>query len=176
MKGKIFTLTAVLVFGFLSSALAEPAAKLLPYTSYGKQALAAQGKGEADALKDFPSKEMVGLPVYPGSYYGTVAKSNNVLSSVQFASKDGPEKIIAWYKERLGSEWKYLPDLATKELGEIGVFIRTSKDNVSAMDALSSQQIRIAKVEKAEDTGFVAMVFDVSGVKAMISMQIKPLI
>ena len=175
MKGKIFTLTAVLVLGFVFSASAEPAAKLLPYNSFGKQSLASQGKTEADALKDLPSKEEVGFPVYPGSYYGIAGESDNVLISIQFVSKDEPEKIIAWYKKQLGSEWKYLPELATKQLGEIGVFIKTSKASVSAMDAIRSQQIRIAKVEKPEDTGFVAMAFDVSGVKAMINMQIKPL-
>lgn len=175
MKKKGLILTAVFVLGLAVSAFAEPAANLLPYNSFGKQALAAEGKSEADALKDTPSKQAVGLPVYPGSYFGTSGASNGVLSSAQFVSKDGPEKIIAWYKKQLGSTWQYVPDLATKQLGEIGVFVKSNKPNISGMDSLSSKQIRISKVEKPEDTGFVAMVFDVSGVKAIINMQIKPI-
>ena len=175
MKRIVFILTVVLYFGGVISAFAEPVALLLPYSDFGKQALTREGKTRADSIKEIPSKEEVGLPAYPGSYFGISGASNGVLSSIQMVSKDAPGEIIAWYKEQLGSSWQYSSDLATEQIGEIGVFVKSSNPSVSAFDALKSQQIRIAKVEEPEDTGFVAMVFDVSGVKTMINMQIKPI-
>lgn len=172
---KIIILTVIMLMSWTILAVAEPIAPLLPYNDMGKQMLTAQGKSTADALKDVPTKAAVDLPVYPGSYVGTSGSSNGVLSSIQFVSKDNPEKIIAWYKKQLGGGWKYMPEFATKELGEIGVFVETDKSTVSAMDTLRSRMIRIAKVEKPDDTGFLAMAFDVTGIKAMINMQIKPI-
>jgi hypothetical protein len=168
-------LTVVALLGWAAFASAEPAAPLLPYNDAGKQMLDAQGKTPSDALKDVPTKAEVGLPVYPGSYMGSGGKSNGVLSSVQLVSKDTPEKVIAWYKKELGKAWKYVPELATKQIGEIGVFVKTDKEKVDSIDSMRMQQIRIAKVEKPEDTGFLAMAFDVTGIKTMINMQIKPL-
>ena len=43
------------------------------------------------------------------------------------------------------------------------------------MDSLKYQQIRISKVEKPEDTGFAAMLFDVTDIKTMINMTVKPM-
>lgn len=96
-----------------------------------------------------------------------------ILSSIQFVSRDKPDTIFTGYKKQRGKGWKYLPEIATKQLGEIGVFVITEK---ATMDAMRSQQIRIAKVEKPEDTGFITMTFDVTGVKAMINIQIKPIL
>jgi hypothetical protein len=174
MNKGITTLTLVALLSWAAFAFAEPVAPLLPYNAAGKQMLDAQGKTVSDAQKDIPAKAEVGLPIYPGSYMGTSAKSNGELSSVQLASKDSPEKVIAWYKKELGKEWKYVPELATEQMGEIGVFVKTDKEEVDSFDAMKMQQIKIAKVEKPEDTGFLTMAFDVTGVKAMINMQIKP--
>ena len=69
-----------------------------------------------------------------------------------------------------------MPELATKELGEIAVFIKSGKKSISAMDSFKYQQIRISKVEKPGDTGFAAMVFDVTGIKSLINMTVKPMI
>ena len=175
MNKGITILTVVALLSWAAVAFAEPAAPLLPYNAQGKEMLAAQGKTVSDALKDVPTKAEVGLPIYPDSYMGTSAKSNGELSSVQLASKDDPEKVIAWYKKELGKEWKYVPELATEQIGEIGVFVKTDKEEVDSFDSMSMQQVRISKIEKPEDTGFLAMAFDVKGVKAMVNMQIKPL-
>lgn len=175
MDTKVIVLTVAALMGWAALAFAEPVAPLLPYNDAGRQMLAAQGKTVADALKDVPTGDEVGLPVYPGSYMGTAGKSDGAVSSVQLVSKDDAEKVIAWYKKELGKAWKYVPELATEQMGEIGVFVKTDKEKVDSIDSLSMQQIRIAKVEKPEDTGFLAMAFDVTGVKTMINMQIKPL-
>lgn len=174
MNKGITTLTLVALLSWADFVFAEPVAPFLPYNAQGKQMLDAQGKTESDAMKDIPTKAEVGFPIYPGSYMGTSAKSNGELSSIQLVSKDNPEKVIAWYKKELGLEWKYVPELATEQIGEIGVFVKTDKEEVDSFDSMSMQQIRIAKIEKPEDTGFLAMAFDVKGVKATINMQIKP--
>ena len=171
---KIIFLTVIMLMSWTILAFAEPVAPLLPHNDMGKQMLAAQGKTRADAMKEVPTKAEVGLPVYPDSYVGTAGKSNGVLSSIQLVSKDSPEKVIQWYKEKLGKEWKYMPEFTTKQIGEVGVFVKTDKEKVSDMDALKLLQIRIVKVEKPDDTGFLAMAFDVTGIKSTINMQIKP--
>jgi len=174
MKKRVFILTVITLMSWAVFAAAEPVAPFLPYNDMGKQMLDAQGKTVADALKDIPTKAEVGLPVYPGSYMGTSAESNGELSSVQLVSKDDPEKVIVWYKKNLGKKWKYVPEFATKQIGEIGVFVKTDSEKVDRIDSMRMQQIRIAKIEKPEDTGFLTMAFDVTGVKSMINMQIKP--
>ena len=175
MKRSFFLLIVALIVVWAVSAIAEPIAPLAPLNDYGKQAIGSQGKTEADFKKETPSRELVGIPAYPGSHFGMSGKSNGELSSVQLISKDSPEMVIAWYQENLGKDWQYVPDLAMAEAGEVGVFVNTSNKNVSAMDAFSNKQIRISKVEKPDDTGFIAMMFDVKGIKSMIAMTIKPL-
>lgn len=174
MNKMVIMLAIIVVMVWTIPVFAEPVAPLLPYNEMGKQMLEAQGKTREDAVKEVPTKAEVGLPIYPGSYVGTAGKSNGVLSSVQLVSKDSPEKVIQWYKEKLGKEWKYMPEFATKQIGEVGVFVKTDKEKVSDMDALKLLQIRIVKVEKPDDTGFLAMAFDVTGIMSTINMQIKP--
>jgi len=141
---------------------------------YGKQAFAAEGKKEADILKDIPPKEIVEIPACPGSYFGMSTGTNEELSGVTLISRDDPGKVIAGYRKQLGNHWRYLPNLATAQLGEVGVFVKTDKKNVNALDSLKYKQLRISKVEKPEDTGFIAMMFDVRGIKSMIVMTLKP--
>lgn len=159
---------------FSVAATAEPIAPLAPLNDFGKQAFAAEGKTEAEMEKDIPPKDLVGLPPYPGSYFGSSMGDGDELNSVILISSDSTEQVVAWYQRELGSEWQYLPELATQQMNEVGVFVNTSDQAISAMDALRHRQIRISKVEKPEDTGFVAMMFDVKGIKSMIVMTIRP--
>jgi hypothetical protein len=154
---------------------AEPIAKLAPLNSLGKQSFASQGKSEADATKDIPSREAVGLPAYPESYFAMAGGEGDTISTVSLMSKADPADVVSWYEKNLGSEWQNIPELATKQLGEVAVFVRSSKQGISAMDSLKYQQIRISKVEKPEDTGFAAMLFDVTDIKTMINMTVKPM-
>lgn len=174
MKKILHLITVTFLLAWINSSFAEPIAKLAPLNSLGKQAFAAEGKTEADAQKDIPSKAMVGLPAYPGAYFAGAGGDEESLSSVSLMSKDSADAVVSWYQKNLGSGWQNVPDLATKELNEVAVFIKSNKKNISAMDSLKYQQIRISKVEKPTDTGFAAMMFDVTGIKAMINMTIKP--
>ncbi len=174
MKKPVFMLTALLVITWTVSAFAEPYAPLAPRNAFGKQAMASKGQTMADAQKEIPTKEMVEIPAYPGSYLGSVGKSNGVLSTVQLIAKDSPEKVIAWYKKNLGKDWQYVPDLITEQMGEVGVFVQTDNPNIDAFDSLKYRQIRIVKVKKPEDTGFLGMFLEMKGIKSMMTLQIKP--
>lgn len=175
MKRFPFLLMVILMVVWAVSAAAEPIAPLAPLNDYGKNAFAAKGKTEADVKKEIPSREAVGLPAPPGSYFGMSGKSNGELISVQLISKDTPEKVIAWYRKQLGKDWQYVPDLASEQLGQVGVFVNTDKPNVDAFDSLKYKQLVVNKVEKPGDTGFIEMVFEVKGIKSMIVMTLKPL-
>jgi len=175
MKIFFYALTILSVLISSGSSFAEPIAQLAPLNAFGKQSFAAEGKTEAEARQDIPSKEMVGLPAYPDSYFAGAVGDEKTISSVTLISKASAEKVVAWYSKTLGGEWQNVPELATKQIGEIAVFIKSDKKKISVMDSFKLQQIRISKVEKPEDTGFAAMVFDVSGIKSMINMAIKPL-
>ena len=174
MKKMIFLLP-VLMFVWTASAAAEPTAPLAPLNAFGKQALMAEGKTEADILKDVPPKDLVGIPAYPGSFFGGSMGSGEVLNSVILMSKDSPDKVVQWYKNKLGAAWQSVPDHATPELKEVEVFLETDNKNVSPMDALKLRQVRISKVESPEDTGFAGMMFDVTDIKTMINIAVTPL-
>ena len=101
--------------------------------------------------------------------------TGDVLNSVTLMSKDSSEKVVEWYRKKLGTAWQSAPDQVTAELKEVGVFLKTDKKNVSAMDALKLKQVRISKVENPQDTGFAGMMFDVTGIKTMINITVKPM-
>jgi len=174
MKRSILLLITVLMLVWSVSAFAEPYAPLAPRNAFGKQAMASKGQTMADVQKQLPTKEMVGIPAYPGSYFGSEGKSNGELSTVQLIAKDSPDKVIAWYKKNLGKDWQYVPGLITKELGEVGVFVETDNPKIDAFDSLKHRQIKVAKVTKPEDTGFLGMFLEMKGIKSMITLQVKP--
>ena len=174
MKRLVFLLL-ILTFVWAVSAVADPIAPLAPLNALGKQALAAEGKTEADMLNDVPPKEIVGIPAYPGSYFGGSMGTGDVLYTVSLMSKDSPEKVVEWYRKKLGTAWQSAPDQATAALKEVGVFLETDKKNVNAMDAMKLKQVRISKVENQQDTGFAGMMFDVTGIKTMINITVKPM-
>ena len=182
MKRSFLLLIVALIFVWVVSAIAEPVAPLATLSATGKLIFAAEGKTEADMKKNIPPKELVSIPAYPGSLFVLAEGDENELTMVQLISKDSPEKVIAWYKKQLGKEWQNVPDLATKQLGDVGVFVKTDKKNISALDALNYKQLSVSKVEKPGDTGFIdafsliAVIFDVRGIKSWIVMTVKPAI
>ncbi len=175
MKIIVSAIAAALLFVSLHNASAEPIAKLAPLNGSGKQALVAEGKTEEDIRNEIPSSEMIGLPAFPNSYFAGAGGEGDSIDMLMLMSKANPAEVVAWYQKKLGGGWQNIPDLATKELGEVAVFVKTDKKNISVMDSLKYQQIRISKVDKPEDTGFAAMMFDVSGIRSMINMTVKPM-
>ena len=84
MKNPLFSLSLIALVSWAISVWAEPAAPFLPYNDMGKKLLSSQGKTPTDAQKEAPTKEQVGMPIYPSSYLGTTGESSGELSSVQF--------------------------------------------------------------------------------------------
>jgi hypothetical protein len=166
---------AVLMLLVCSFAWAGSVAQLLPLNDYGKQSLAAKGKTRADMEKDMPSGERIPLPVYPGSFYGMVSSQGEEISTISFLSKDSADEVVAWYREQLGKNWQAAPQLAVKQMKQVGVFVNSDKNDLSPMAALKYRQLSVAQVESADDTGFIAMMFDVSGIRSMIVMTLKPM-
>ncbi|MDF1581410.1 MAG: hypothetical protein P1P74_11635 [Desulfuromonadales bacterium] len=175
MEKSIYLLAFVMTVAWSSATFAEPVAPLATPNAYGKQSFAVEGKTIADVEKELPSKEMVDIPAYPGSLFAMGSEANGELSSVQLISTASPAEVIAWYKKTLGKDWQYSPNLAIKEAGQVGVFVNTHKKNISAMDALKHRQLSVSKVEKPGDTGFIEMMFDVTGIRSMIVMTLKPM-
>ena len=174
MKRSFLLLIVALIVAWAVSAIAGPIAPLAPVNELGKQMFAAEGKTVAEAQKDVPPEEMVGIPAYPGSYFTMGEGDGDELISVKLISKDSPEKVVAWYQKNLGKGWHYVPDHTIKQLGEVGVFVQADNRSISVNEAMKHKQLRVSKVEKPEETGF-GMVFDVSGIKSMIVMTIKPM-
>ena len=165
----------VLLFGLCDVSMAGSICQFLPITDLGKQAMTAQGKTLADMQSNLPSAEEVAMPIYPGTFCGATGESNGELSTLTIASKDSPEKVVAWYQEHFGADWQYAPQLAVKEAGQVGIFVNTDKKNISAMDSLKHRQLSVTKVEKPGDAGFIEMMFDVKGIKSMIVMTLRPM-
>ena len=145
MKNTLFSLFIITLVSWAVSIRAEPAAPFLPYNDTGKELLSSQGKTLADAQKEAPTKEQVGIPIYPGSYLGTTTDSNGELSSVQFVSKDSADKVIAWYQKNLGKGWKQAHQLAVSQIGEIGVFVKTDLEKIDNFNSMKMQQIKMKK-------------------------------
>ena len=158
-----------------ASAIAEPIAPLATLNDIGKLMLASEGKTEADAKKDIPSRELVGIPAYPGSRFGAIGGDGTVDgNSVQLISKDSPEKVIDWYRKQLGKDWQYVPDLAEEQMKEVGVFAKTRKKNIDALNSFRYKLLRVSKVEKPGDIGHIDMLYDVKGIKSLIVITFKP--
>ena len=176
MKKTILTMAILLGLGAGNPAMAEPYAPLLPLNEQGKQMMKATGKTEAQRVGEAPSRDEIDIPAYPGAYMSMSGKSNGVLSSVQLVSGDAPEKVVAWYRDMLTAMgWQSRPSLATKLLDEVAVFIETTRADIGMIDAMKYRQVRIRKINNAQDDlPFEAMVSDVSGVKSVISIQVKP--
>jgi len=173
MKRTIFLLMTVLLIVWTASAVAGPIAPLAPVSEFGKLIFAEEGMTVAEAQKDVPSEEMVGIPAYPGSNFVMGEEAGGELISVKLISKDSPEKVVAWYQKNLGKGWQYVPGHTIKELGEAGVFVQADNSNISVIEAMKHRQLRVSKVEKPEETGF-GLAFVVTGIKSMIVMTLIP--
>jgi len=106
MKTMIGIICLMLLFPL--SVMAKPVALPIPYT---KDFVKKSGKSEKEltdaAIKRMPSKEEVGVPAYPGAYYyQSNENEEGKLMSIVLVSRDGPEKVRAWYKEKYSGKNK----------------------------------------------------------------------
>ena len=172
---KILPVFICVMMSFSGVAMAAPYASLMPLNAKGKQMMKASGKTDAQRAIEAPDKDEINIPAYPGSFLGMTGGTKGHWSSLQLISNDSPGKIIAWYKSKLGKKWQFSPSLAIEQAGQVGVFIETNKPEVDGVDLMKFRAITIAKVEKPGDLGFAAMFGDLSNAKAVINIQLKPL-
>jgi len=172
---KVLTILICMMMSFSGIAMADPYASLMPLNAQGKKMMQASGKTDAQRAKEAPAKDEIEIPAYPESFLSTTGGTKGHWSSVQLISNDSPDKIIAWYKSKLGKKWQFSPSLAIEQAGQVGVFIETNKHKVDGFDLMKFRAIIIAKVEKPGDLGFAATLGDLPNAKAVINIQLKPL-
>jgi hypothetical protein len=119
-----------------------------------------------------PSKEEVGFPAYPGSVIVALKgkswmESNGermeTLPTLTLATKDEPEKITAFYKEKL-SDWKYKNQMSMFDI------FWTGKDEFNNMDINEAATISNIIIMEA----FSAQTDFLPGAKTAITIVYKP--
>jgi hypothetical protein len=151
-----------LAFVILSpvAAAAEPVGGMLPLTESGKSLLAMSGVSIDDQAARIPSKEMVGLPVYPGSFYTATFGGEGMLPSVIMASSDPIEKVKSWYEAQEGLTWNDM----------FGLFHTGDDYTMMVTESVFPQDI---STNPSESTGGLAG-FDMSGMKTQITISYDP--
>jgi hypothetical protein len=142
------------------AATAEPIGGMLPLTEMGESMLAMSGGSIDDEAAKIPSKEMVALPVYPGSYYTATFGGEGMLPGVIMASSDPLEKVKAWYVEQEGLTWNEM----------FGLFHTGDEYKMMVTESVFLQDI---SANPSESTGGLAG-FDMSGMKTQITISYEP--
>ena len=154
-------LTAALLLSSVA-AFAEPVGDIPPISDSTRKIHEMQGKSIDDALAeykaDIPSKEEVGIPVYPGSFYTTKFEAEGMLPAVTLASKDSIDEVSAWYEEQ-GLKWS---DMA--QMYYVGEKYEFMKSETVFLQDISE--------DPSESAGGLA--FDMSGMKTQITISYKP--
>jgi hypothetical protein len=85
-----------------ASVNAEPVGGLPDLNHVGSQMLESHGKTAADLLANVPSRETVGLPVFPGAFYTGTIEASEMMPTVVLASTEALAKVKAWYAGQPG--------------------------------------------------------------------------
>jgi len=149
----------VLSLGLSGPAMAEPVGDLLPFTEMGEALFAMSGKTVDAVRATIPSRETVGLPIYPGAVY-TAQYSGSGMPGVIMASSDPMEEVKAWYASQEGLTWD-----DTFELFYVG-------DSYEMM-ATESVFLQDISEDPTQSTGGLGG-FDMTGMKTQITIAHKP--
>jgi len=153
-------LTLTLAFLLPVAATAEPVGGMLPLTEMGEAMLAMSGGSIDDEAAKIPSKEAVGLPIYPGSYYTATFGGEGMLPSVIMASSDPIEKVKAWYGEQEGLTWNEM----------FGLFHTGEEYKMMVTESVFLQDI---SEDPTASTGGLGG-FDMSGMQTQITISYEP--
>ena len=113
-----------------------------------------------DVPETIPSRESVGLPIYPGAVYTSRFDGEGMLPWVIMASSDPMEKVKAWYAEQEGLTWNDMFEL----------FHAGDTYEMMAVDSVLLQDI---SEDPSQSTGGLAG-FDMSGMKTQITIAYTP--
>lgn len=114
--------SVIFVFFFCQMTLAEPFAPMAKMNDQGLKMQKLSGETEAERLQKVPSMEEVGVPPYPGAVIISIIidESGQMMPGLNLASTDPPEKVRAWYKEKLqGWRWSEMLELFYQGEGEL---------------------------------------------------------
>jgi hypothetical protein len=145
-----------LIPGFAS---AEPIGDVPELNHAGAQVLAASGKSRADIVNEVPSREMVGLPIYPGALYTGSMTADGMLPSAIMVSGDSVEKVKEWYMSQA--------DLSYNETSDIF----HAGDEYKMM---KSESIMLQDISADPQASFSGMAFDMKGMKTQFTVSYKP--
>ena len=142
------------------SVFAEPVGDMLPLTDMGEAMLVMSGASIEDEAAKIPSKEAVGLPVYPGAYYTATFGGEGMLPSVIMASSDPMEKVKSWYENQEGLTWSDM----------FGLFYVGDEYEMMVTESVFLQDI---SEDPSVSTGGLGG-FDMSGMKTQITISYEP--
>jgi len=146
--------------GLSGPAMAEPVGDLLPFTETGEALFAMSGKTVDEVRATIPSRETVGLPVYPGAVYTAQFTGEGMLPSVIMASADPLDEVKAWYAGQEGLTWNDMFEL----------FYVGDSYEMMATESVFLQDI---SEDPTQSTGGLAG-FDMTGMKTQITIAYKP--
>lgn len=149
-----------LSLGLSGQAMAEPVGDLLPFTEMGEALFAMSGKTVDEVRATIPSRETVGLPVYPGAAYTAQFSGEGMLPSVIMASSDPMDEVKAWYANQEGLTWNDM----------FGLFYVGDTYEMMATESVFLQDI---SDDPTQSTGGLGG-FDMIGMKTQITIAYKP--
>ena len=138
---------------------AEPVAGLLPLNETAEAMIAMQGKTVDDIKNEIPSMEAVGLPIYPGTYFGGTMTGDGSLPGVFLASADPLEKVKGWYAEQQGLTWH-----DTWQLFHVG----------DSYEMMQTPSVSFTDISDDPSANLMGMMYDMKGMKTMISIMYEP--
>lgn len=142
------------------AAAAEPVGDMLPLSETGEAMLVMTGASIEDHAAKIPSKEAVGLPVYPGAFYTATFSGEGMLPSVIMASSDDFDTVKAWYQNQDGLTWSDM----------FGLFYAGDEYKMMVTESVFLQDI---SEDPSVSTGGMGG-FDMSGMKTQITISYEP--
>ena len=156
----IILICAIATLALVSSAAnAEPIGDLPPLSDYSKQVMAGQGKSVQDMKDAIPSKEMVGIPVFPGALYCTEMTAEGMLPTVVLASEEPVGDVKTWYLEQEGLTWSE----------QWGMFY-VGDEYVM----MQSEAVLLQDISDDPQASACGMAFDMKGMKTQFSISYEP--
>lgn len=162
---KISKLIALSLLGMtihVSGVLAEPVAPIAQLNDSGKAMLELQGKTEKDLVNSIPSKEGVGVPIYPGAMFlSALSGSEGMLPGLNLVSEEPLEKVKMWYEKHLEG-WSY---------SDMMMLYHEGTGKLSFADAMKTPTVNVIALEP---DAFDLMIFDVPNGKTRIQITYRP--
>lgn len=138
---------------------AEPVAGLLPLTESAESMMAMQGKTIDDVRNEIPEKGTIGLPVYPGSYFGGTMSGSGSLPGLFLATSDPIDQVKDWYAGQGGLAWN-----ETWQLFHVG----------DSYEMMQTPSVSFTDISDDPSANLMGMMYDMQGMKTMITLMYEP--